>query len=238
MSESHVLDAASDHDKVCQLLPWYVNGTLSLAEQGVVDRHLEMCQTCREELEHCRQLDTALAANSNAEWRPSERHFAEILKNVDALENDRVTAPVKRKRQHLLAAIGDWLFGTPTPVRWILATETAALGALVLVMALSNAAPQPLVGQNFETLSSEEQLTALSSPQAHVVFAEDIIEREMRALLRSIDAELTAGPTALGVYTIGFADSERATRIVEQAIVVLQAHPKVQFAEPVIKGGQ
>lgn len=40
-----------DHEAVDLLLPWYVNGTLNETERGQVDRHLEACEECRENLE-------------------------------------------------------------------------------------------------------------------------------------------------------------------------------------------
>ena len=40
-----------DHEAIDLLLPWYVNGTLNETERGQVERHLEACEECRENLD-------------------------------------------------------------------------------------------------------------------------------------------------------------------------------------------
>ena len=41
---------ARTHQKVWDLLPWYVNGTLSQPERAQVEAHLQNCEICRSEL--------------------------------------------------------------------------------------------------------------------------------------------------------------------------------------------
>ena len=43
---------ANEHDKVLELLPWFVNGTLSADETGRVETHLAGCAECREDTRH------------------------------------------------------------------------------------------------------------------------------------------------------------------------------------------
>ena len=38
------------HDEIEALLPWYANGTLTVAETATVERHLAHCPACRADL--------------------------------------------------------------------------------------------------------------------------------------------------------------------------------------------
>jgi hypothetical protein len=61
-----------------------------------------------------------------------------------------------------------------------------------------------------------------------VVFAPDAPLNKVNELLRQIDANIIAGPSEAGVYTL----SASAGKDVQRIIVTLRAHPEVLFAEP------
>ena len=63
----------------------------------------------------------------------------------------------------------------------------------------------------------------------HVVFAEDITEREMRALLGRVEGSIVEGPSAMGVYTVEI--PARAPDRVAATVEVLRGDSKVRFAE-------
>jgi hypothetical protein len=43
-------------EHVAEILPWYVNASLSREETALVDEHLATCAACRDELARCRVL--------------------------------------------------------------------------------------------------------------------------------------------------------------------------------------
>ena len=47
------------HQRVAELVPWYVNGSLEPGERDLVARHADECSACRAELEQERRLAAA-----------------------------------------------------------------------------------------------------------------------------------------------------------------------------------
>lgn len=50
---------ADVHAEVAELLPWYVNGTLGIAERDRVLEHLQSCDDCREEVSLCMDMQAS-----------------------------------------------------------------------------------------------------------------------------------------------------------------------------------
>jgi hypothetical protein len=69
--------------------------------------------------------------------------------------------------------------------------------------------------------------------QLRVVFAADLTLSELARLLHSIDANIIAGPTEAGVYTLGFGPSLDTPAQVARRLALLRANDNVRFAEPV-----
>ena len=53
-------DNPGQHDQVRELLPWYVNGSLSIAEQQKIESHLDDCKACRNDLAGVEAIDSAI----------------------------------------------------------------------------------------------------------------------------------------------------------------------------------
>ncbi len=47
------------HAEIAKLLPWYVNGTLGVAERDRVLEHLQSCDDCREEVSLCMEMQAS-----------------------------------------------------------------------------------------------------------------------------------------------------------------------------------
>ena len=73
------------HDEIEALLPWYANGTLTVAETATVERHLAHCPACRADLEQCRALATAVQRNEES-WQPAPGGFDRLMAEIDRLE--------------------------------------------------------------------------------------------------------------------------------------------------------
>jgi hypothetical protein len=105
--------------------------------------------------------------------------------------------------------------------------------AAVIILNLAPSIAPPLA---YRTLSRVEQnaVTGLDPDSVHisVVFADDITERELRALLSTVQGMIVAGPSPMGVYTVAVPASggERAART-QATLETLRAHPKVRLAE-------
>ncbi|HRF62200.1 MAG TPA: zf-HC2 domain-containing protein [Candidatus Competibacter sp.] len=219
------------HDEIEALLPWYANGTLTVAETATVERHLAHCPACRADLEQCRALVTAVQRNEES-WQPAPGGFDRLMAEIDRLEAK--PTPAKTSSSSLLQRILDWLQATPNPVRWTLALESMAVAALLLIVAT----PMLRTVPEYETLSSGAEQPATKEPHLRVVFADAATVGEIRQLLRDIDGNIVAGPTALGVYTVALPATDHSDRALAQALANLRARNQVKLAEPIASGGK
>jgi len=216
----------SPHEEIEALLPWYANGALTPAETATVEQHLAQCPACRAELKQCHALATAVRNNAES-WQPAPGGFDRLMAEIDRLEPK--PAPAKTRSPPLFQRILDWLGATPNPVRWTLALESMAVAALLLVIAL----PMPGTAPDYETLSSGAEQSAATGPRLRVVFADSATVGEIRQLLRDIDGNIVAGPTALGVYTVALPAADHPDRTLAQALASLRTRDQVKLAEPI-----
>jgi hypothetical protein len=219
----------SEHDVVVELLPWYVKNTLSPAERIDVDQHLSACQDCQLEIMLYQQLEKVTAVKApKPGWQPNPAQFSQIMQGIDEFEKQTATTVKANKAPSgLVSKLSAWFEATPTPVFWFMSLETVALTVLILI--LGRQLPAQLGGNSFETLSNGEPAASASLPRLHLVFSEDITERELRALLQAQQGQLVQGPSLLGVYTVQLAKG--GANEVQQAIANLRANPKVKLVE-------
>jgi Putative zinc-finger len=218
------------HQEVCELLPWYVNGRLEGQEREAVETHLSTCPSCQAELRHCHDVAAAVQADGETAWSPSSEHFSRLLARIDAAEVHEAQGGSWRERlrarytKHLLA-----LQGTPRLVRWTLAAQGAMILLLVGVLVWQAPfSPEPL----YRTLADDSDQARENQAHLQMVFADDMTEQELRALLTSIGGTIVKGPSPLGVYTVEIPVSEGSPDLVDPLLDAVRAHPKVRFAEP------
>ncbi|HMM77139.1 MAG TPA: zf-HC2 domain-containing protein [Gammaproteobacteria bacterium] len=198
---------AARHAAVFELLPWYVNGTLAAAERARVLAHLEGCLSCRRELELLEALQRALRAPA------SERRCEDALRRLHA----RMATREKTSPPWAAAAVLALVVGLVST----LSGNTEASVAWLKNTGLS------MMSQSHVADSSTE------SVRAHLVFYDNITERQLRALLLSVGADLIEGPTPQGVYTVAFthtADPEEIRRVLSE----LRHSRRVIYAEPLM----
>ncbi len=219
------------HEAVWELLPWYANGTLEREEAAEVEAHLATCPACQVELTRCHEIATAVHAERQEAWSPSPEHFHRLLAQVDAAEAHE--ASNNRWWARLRARLAEYWMGlqeTPRPVRWALAFQSALVLVLATALIWQTAPSFPPL---YQTLSSEEKSVPADRAHVRVIFAEDITEKELRALLTSLGATITQGPSKVGVYTVALAP---APEDLKPVLARLRVHPKVRLAEPVSPG--
>src|SRR5262249_15888942 len=118
---------------------------------------------------------------------------------------------------------------TPFSVRWTLAAQGVLVGLLASALVWQMSAVSS--GQ-YRTLSAEHDHVPQSQGQIRAVFAEDMMEHELRALLTSIGGTIVQGPSQLGVYTVGILQPEDRSDLI-RLVQTMRAHPKVRLAEPI-----
>jgi anti-sigma factor RsiW len=126
----------NDHEKVWEILPWYVNGTLEGHEHELVARHLMRCQSCTDEVARCRSIATAVHDCEEAAMTPSAEHFARLMERIE-----RGSAPAAPERwpifvRELIEKIRLAFHETPSLSRWALGAQAAAICLLAVTITL------------------------------------------------------------------------------------------------------
>ena len=220
---------ANQHQKVWEILPWYINGTLDSHEHEFVARHILSCQSCAEEVARCQSTATAVRSAKEGAWSPSPEHLARLMERIDRASTSAAPERWRNHAREWIEKIRRHFQETPSLFRWALAAQTAAI-VLLTAATIWQASVTPF--SLYRTLSNAGSAPEAGRVHLQVVFADDITEREIRTLLSSIEATIVAGPTPMAVYTVALAGDDRggAART-RETLAVLRAHPKVRLAE-------
>lgn len=213
------------HQRIWDLIPWYVNGTLPSEERRAVEEHLTGCLRCREEEELCRATREALAAAGEVAPSPHPVQLARLLSKVDDLEAGRGAG-----RRPFLAALRAFLIPA-NPMRAFLAVQLAITVLLVALLVWQQRQPQAQA--LYRTLSAPEAPRG-DTARVRVLFKEDATEREIRELLLRLEGEIVSGPSAFGTYTIEIPTAGEPSGAL---LAHLRSQPQVRLAEPVAGQG-
>jgi anti-sigma factor RsiW len=219
----------SDHRHVAELLPWYVNGTLEARDRDVMIAHLSDCPACREEVEQCQTLAVAVDVARDSVWTPAPDRIERLLASIELLEATDVPRACSRTRwRACMEWLGDLFQRTPGLVRWGL-TAQAALLVLVVGLALWPGALSPRALYRTLAENGERGDGRIGRTLIHVVFADDITERDMRTLLGRVRGKIVDGPSPVGLYTVEVRASTPDQ--IMPMMAILRGDPKVRLAE-------
>ncbi len=220
--------AAAMHARCWNSLPWLVNGTLPVDEIARVELHVAECAECAAELRAQSNLQTQLRDGDAVLMAPQSawQKMAERLDNEDEALARRYSGPGAKAPPHRGVQAGLW--------PWAVAAQALIVVGLTAVMWLQ----QP----RYETLTAAP--TATTAPGGlRVVFRRDVTLTEVNALLRELQAQIVAGPSEAGVYTLALssrsesASTATANTSSQQATAVLlkrlRADARIVFAEPI-----
>ncbi len=248
MNEGRHRGGELGHQEVWELIPWHVNGTLGEEETRQVEAHLAVCPICREEVRNSRRLAAAVGGAAVEETSAArvDRGLAAVMARIDTGSEPAAddTAPLQprpaagaraRSGRGWRARLAPLFAGTPPGVRWALALQAAALLLLAGAL-LGRPAPAPAL---FHTLSDPRvEPAAPAAPdrlRLRVTFDEHATVEELRQALSELGAEIVAGPSPTGVYTV----EVTARGAIEDSLVErFRARPVIQFATPVVRGGR
>lgn len=213
-----------NHAKVWQLLPWYINGTLSGDEQLFVTLHSTVCLVCHKELGLQRALRESVRAPEMDDvvvTTSFERLSAQI---AAASPRSPVSAG---KAARLVAGIGSWLRDLAVPA--YIGAAAMLLAAVVSYSAL-NVSPLP-INNTFRTLSNS---TAPAAPTANlrIIFAEKLSTSERASILNQSGLTAVTGPDERGMYYVKSASQTREATAA--ALSLLRANEQILFAESVL----
>jgi len=203
-------------DHVESLIPWYVNGTLNVADVRRVQRHLELCDPCRASADLERKLAALLLEHRDTLDCAPQSGWNKLAAQLDTHPQVSAdAAPLPKPR----GVVRRYFF----PL--LLTLQAAAIAGLSI--ALVNLIQERDVA-SYHTLSEVSQSQPAAGPTLRVVFTADTSNDQLRTLLQPIGGTIRSGPSANGVYTIEIERSD-----VTAALAWLRSQSQVMFAEPV-----
>lgn len=202
-----------EHEEIALLLPWYVNQTLEDGELARVRAHLRHCLVCRREVQSLRALSTTLAEAPLPEPVPKAA-FARLQRRLPPRP-----APVHGRPP--------WR-GSRFPLP---RAALAAAASLLLVAALAGVGFQVSQPTAFYTLASPPPTTPAGG-EIRLVFAQQLPQEQIDALLRHIGGRIVAGPNAMGAVAIRL--DEGGKPVQAAALAFLRQQKGVVLAEPII----
>jgi anti-sigma factor RsiW len=211
------------HERIWEVLPWYVNGTLTPEETEAVDQHAAVCPRCREELAACRTASQAVAQAGEVAPTPHPVRLARLLARIDRQEKGEGQSGARA----VLARLRALFKPAAQPLPWMLAAQVAVLVLIGALLFWPRGGDLP--SAQFRTLSAP---TAQPAPQftLRLVFDERATEGEIRQLLLSVRGEITGGPSPFGAYTVAVpATGDSLATVLHH----LRGASVVELAEPV-----
>lgn len=203
------------HQTVQELLPWFVNQTLSGEQLVMVNAHLRGCAECRQDAELQRALKgSAPAAPEGADM---ERALARLMPRLEprAASAPAAAAPLQGLRERWFA--NGWM-------PWALAGQ----GVLIAVLAMQALAPDQ--GQpDYRVLGAGQK----SAPGNMVVaFRPEATLADLQRLMQANRVRIVDGPTVTGAYVLDVDAARQA-----QVAAAFKADPAVLLAESLAPGG-
>jgi hypothetical protein len=195
------------HSRALELLPWFVNGTLTGAEREAVEQHTRACIACRRELKEQQRLHAAVRARRTVDVS-AEAGFDRLNAELDGAT--RAERPRWRVR-----------YATAVPFAVAAAAGLAVLAILLLLN------PLPTLDGNYSTLATPP---ASDAALLDIVFAGDTTAAEIQELLDDIRGEIVAGPSEIGRYSVRIAGDQPNGEL----LAALAADPRVRFAGPAL----
>lgn len=207
----------TDHQATLELLPWFVNDTLTQAKREQVDVHLRNCLICRRELLEQRRLQKLIRSRSRALMSCGEA-FASLQNRLGEQHsghdeahpwwNPRLT--VAAIAMLCIALIGTWL---------VRPGERATLSREPSFRTLTNASQRPDV-------------------HLKVSFAPDVTRADRNRLMQDIDGRIVSGPGPNDLYDVQLATPPQGAGELAKLLDELRRDRRIHFVGPVYKSGR
>lgn len=217
------MSSADAHRECWDLLPWLANERATAKDHARMDAHLRDCAECQEELANQRRLRDAVRAEEAVVIAP-QASLQKLMQRIDAEDREATSVEPDADVVHI----------SPAPVvaaarpRWFaIAAAVQGIAILGLLAALWMQARESLEAPRFTTLTSHAVVPR--GPVIRVVFADGVALADVNSILRSIDAQIVAGPSEAGVYTLSLSTGRSSS--VDAALLRLRADGRVAFSE-------
>jgi hypothetical protein len=219
------------HGECWNLLPWIANESAAAKDVARVETHLRDCRECQDELEFQRQLRNAIRSEEAIVLAP-QTSLQKLMQRIDAasdLDDEELEIEAPAAVEPIVAARRE-------PARWsrwlpiAAAVQGIAIAGLLGALWLQSETQDNLTAARYTGLTAPTE-TVIRVPAIRVVFSGDVALDDMNHVLRTINAQIVAGPSEANVYTLGLVADAATKSDVEKAIAQLRADGHVMFAE-------
>lgn len=190
----------NEQDHPTELLPWFVNGTLSSKEREDIDRHVASCTECLDEIQFLQKLEQQIKFDVS-DNTPGRLGYKRLARQIEQESN-------KQKRS--TSRVSKW---------W-----RPALAAAMLVIVVQT----KLLLQKSTDDDSTVPLGAVENT-IQVKFSPNATESQIRKALNAIHGRIVDGPGALGGYRIELEleKGEILSEKMQRSIELLEKSPGV-----------
>jgi hypothetical protein len=204
------LRKSDDAERFTELLPWYLNGTLSDSERHWVERYMQAHPNAQSEYEWLRTIKDDVQENSPT--ASDDKGLAETLA--------RIRAEVPSRRLHKLG----WLarLGEAIAPRRMTPLGYAALALIAGQAALLIHFKQLLSERYSEVREVRVDNDLQEGRLVRLTFNANAREEDIRLALAQVGGRIVGGPGRLGDYYVHIESA------VDEAIVKLTAAPAVE----------
>lgn len=182
------------NDRFEELLPWYVNGTLSKADAEWVAEYVRTHPEAQAELSWYQSLQTKIREDVPAV--PADVGYAKFMQRVRAEQPAPRTVKAPTMGERLRGFLGSF---SVTPrlafATAIILVQAGIIGKLLLDGGLGGTNPYAEVRSTSQPVHANGDLIRLS-------FRPDARESDIRFALVSVGATIIDGPTQLGDYLV------------------------------------
>jgi hypothetical protein len=215
----------AEHEEICKLIPWYVNGTIGAIDRQKLDTHFLTCAACRDEMLEDRRIHEAMSADSGVEYMPAAS-FKRLQARIEDGEGALASAPRSSASRFSRRA------PAPSVHRQMSRQRLVAASIALLVLAISLVSADKWYRLRGRELPSDYHTVTTSAPRApneviRAVFLPTITLVELQAILDEAQLRIVSGPTEAGVYSL----AANADRPVNSSLALLRRHSAVRFAE-------
>lgn len=189
-----------EHSEALDLLPWLPQDDMPAEQRRGLLVHLDACPDCRRELLFLSELRAALdiVGQDKGETSQVEQGLTSVLQRIDAQDIDSPHSNNHSAR-----------FNRRQTMTWRLAAVFAflVLGFGWTALRHSETSPDPFTATTFETLSNSSDRTELEANEdaphrLSIGFQAGTPLDRVIEILRTVDGQVVAGPSALGIFVV------------------------------------
>lgn len=216
-----------EHQEVWELLPWFINQSLSAAEQTRVENHVRTCVTCRIELKQQQQVYENIQ-QADLLQQISKASFNQLKKRIEIQTPSQLA---DGRNKHALFQRPGFSFQFPDSAKYIALAASVLLLIMPLIFNVSHQEPE--LGNEYRTLSRS---AAPHQDNQHpnlvrVIFADETDPAQIHTIVNSVSGHIVNGPYKNGIYEIRIDNEQTYSREITDTIARLRNNANVIFAE-------